>query len=101
MDKYIFPGGLIPSIRGIEQALSHYTSLRVLDRTAFADHYRATLALWQARFNRNWLTVAQLGFDETFRRTWNLYLAFSEAGFAAGYLDVHQFLIARQPHEPT
>jgi cyclopropane-fatty-acyl-phospholipid synthase len=101
IDKYIFPGGLIPSIQGIEQALTRHTSLRVLDRSSFGDHYRATLALWRARFNRNWPSVAQLGFDETFHRTWELYLAFSEAGFAAGYLDVHQFLIARAPHEPT
>jgi len=96
IDKYIFPGGLIPSLQGIEQALVRHTSLRVLDRNSFGDHYRATLALWRARFNRNWPSLAQLGFDETFRRTWELYLAFSEAGFAAGYLDVHQFLIARQ-----
>jgi len=96
IDKYIFPGGLIPSIHGIEQALADHTRLRVLDRTAFGDHYRATLALWRARFNRNWPSVAELGFDETFRRTWDLYLAFSEAGFAARYLDVNQFLITRQ-----
>jgi cyclopropane-fatty-acyl-phospholipid synthase len=100
IDKYIFPGGLIPSIQGIEQALARHTSLRVLDRSAFGDHYRATLALWRARFNRNWPPVAELGFDDTFRRTWDLYLAFCEAGFAAGYLDVHQFLIIRQPHQP-
>jgi len=97
IDKYIFPGGLIPSRQGIEQALARNTTLRVVDRSAFGDHYRATLALWRARFNRNWPMVAELGFDETFRRTWDLYLAFSEAGFAAGYLDVNQFLIARQP----
>jgi cyclopropane-fatty-acyl-phospholipid synthase len=100
IDKYIFPGGLIPSIEGIEQALAGHTSLRVLDRSAFGDHYRQTLALWRARFNRNWPAVAALGFDETFRRTWDLYLAFSEAGFAAGYLDVHQFLITRKPGNP-
>ena len=97
IDKYIFPGGLIPSLHGIEQALTRHTGLRVVDRSAFGAHYRATLALWRARFNRNWPSVAELGFDETFRRTWDLYLAFSEAGFAAGYLDVHQFLITRHP----
>ena len=97
INKYIFPGGLIPSIQGIEQSLAQGTSLRVAERSSFGDHYRATLALWRARFNQNWPSVAELGFDETFRRTWNLYLAFSEAGFAAGYLDVHQFLITREP----
>lgn len=95
IDKYIFPGGLIPSIEAIEQTLARHTSLRIQARDSFRDHYRATLAMWQARFNRNWLAVAGLGFDEIFRRTWNFYLAISEAGFAARYLDVHQFLIAR------
>jgi cyclopropane-fatty-acyl-phospholipid synthase len=95
VDKYIFPGGVIPSVRAIEQTLAQYTSLRVLDRRAFGDHYRATLNLWRTRFNRNWPSIAELGFDEVFRRTWNFYLAYSEAGFAAGFVDVHQFLIGR------
>jgi cyclopropane-fatty-acyl-phospholipid synthase len=95
IDKYIFPGGVIPSVQAIEQTLARHTSLRVLDRCAFGEHYRATLSLWRTRFNRNWPSIAELGFDETFRRTWNFYLAYSEAGFAARYLDVHQFLIGR------
>jgi cyclopropane-fatty-acyl-phospholipid synthase len=95
IDKYIFPGGLLPSIQAIEQTLARHTSLRVHDRYAFGDHYRATLGLWRTRFDRNWAAVAELGFDDVFRRTWDFYLASSEAGFAAGYIDVHQFLIAR------
>lgn len=94
-DKYIFPGGLIPSVEAIEQTLARHTGLRVLGRHSFGDHYRATLALWRATFARNWPSVADLGFDEVFRRTWDFYLASSEAGFAASYLDVHQYLIAR------
>jgi cyclopropane-fatty-acyl-phospholipid synthase len=93
IDKYIFPGGLIPSVDAVERTLARHTSLRVLDRRSYRDHYRATLRLWRARFNRNWADLAALGFDEVFRRTWNFYLAYSEAGFAARYLDVHQFLI--------
>jgi cyclopropane-fatty-acyl-phospholipid synthase len=95
IDKYIFPGGLIPSLDAIEQTLARHTSLRVLDRRSYGDHYRATLSLWRTRFNRNWPDVAALGFNEVLRRTWNFYLAYCEAGFAAGYLDVHQFLIGR------
>jgi cyclopropane-fatty-acyl-phospholipid synthase len=95
VDKYIFPGGVIPSIAAIEQTLARHTGLRVLGRDAFGQHYRATLGLWRSRFNRNWPAVAELGFDETFRRTWNFYLAYSEAGFASGFLDVNQFLIGR------
>ncbi len=95
IDKYIFPGGVILSVPAIEQTLARHTRLRVLDRHAFGDHYRATLGLWRSRFNRNWQSAAELGFDEAFRRTWNFYLAYAEAGFAAGYLDVHQFFIGR------
>jgi len=95
IDKYIFPGGVIPSIEAIEAILDKETGLRVLDCYTFGEHYQATLALWRRRFNENWSALAHLGFDETFRRTWNFYLAFCEAGFRSGYLSVHQFLISR------
>jgi len=94
-DKYVFPGGLLPSIEAIEQTLASVTALRITDRFSFGSHYAATLGVWRARFNQNWELVADLGFDEVFRRTWNFYLGMSEAGFAAGYLDVHQLLLAR------
>jgi cyclopropane-fatty-acyl-phospholipid synthase len=96
-NKYIFPGGLLPSVEAIEQTLARHTGLVIADRFAFGAHYAATLALWRARFNRNWDFVASLGFDEVFRRTWNFYLAISEAGFATGYLNVFQFLLERNP----
>ena len=95
IDKYIFPGGLIPSVEAIEQTLARHTGLRIQQADSFGVHFRATLALWRTTFARNWKSVAELGFDEVFRRTWDFYLASSEAGFAANYLDVHQFLIAR------
>lgn len=95
IDKYIFPGGVIPSIPAIEQTLARHTDLRVLDSYSFGDHYRATLNLWRTRFNRNWPSLGDLGFDEVLRRTWDFYLAYCEAGFAAGYLNVHQFLLGR------
>jgi cyclopropane-fatty-acyl-phospholipid synthase len=94
-DKYIFPGGLLPSIRAFEQILASDTQLRITGRFSFGAHYAATLRLWRERFNQNWARVAELGFDEVFRRTWNFYLGMSEAGFAADYLDVHQLLLER------
>jgi cyclopropane-fatty-acyl-phospholipid synthase len=100
-NKYIFPGGLLPSVEAIEQTLARHTGLTVVDRFSFGAHYAATLALWRARFNRNWDYVASLGFDEVFRRTWNFYLAISEAGFSTGYLNVYQFLLGRSgDHHP-
>jgi cyclopropane-fatty-acyl-phospholipid synthase len=95
IDKYIFPGGLLPSITAIEETVAGHTQLRIADRLAFGAHYAATLALWRERFNRNWEAVADLGFDETFRRTWEFYLAYCEAGFASGYLNVYQFLLQK------
>ncbi len=93
--KYIFPGGLIPSVNAIEQAVFQHTSMRVLDRFAFGPHYAETLRLWRARIESRPEEVEALGFDETFRRMWSLYLAYSEAGFSSGYLDVHQFVLEK------
>ncbi|WP_420108413.1 class I SAM-dependent methyltransferase, partial [Mycolicibacter arupensis] len=50
--------------------------------------------LWRERFRHNSAAVAALGFDEVFARMWNFYLAYSEAGFRSGYLDVYQWTFA-------
>jgi cyclopropane-fatty-acyl-phospholipid synthase len=95
MHKYVFPGGLIPSVEAIEDAVAQHTGLRVLHDRSFGPDYALTLRTWRRRFRRRWPEVAALGFDETFRRMWEFYLAYSEAGFRAGYLDVHQFCLAK------
>jgi cyclopropane-fatty-acyl-phospholipid synthase len=58
-------------------------------------HYAHTLRLWREQFLANWPTVRRLGFDETFRRMWEFYLAYCEAGFRTGYLNVAQITIER------
>ena len=95
MHKYIFPGGLIPSVRSIEESCRRHTRLRVQELQAFGVHYAQTLRLWRERFHQRRTELAALGFDETFRRTWHLYLSYCEAGFATGYLDVHQLVLGR------
>jgi cyclopropane-fatty-acyl-phospholipid synthase len=95
MHKYVFPGGLIPSVRAIEDVCRRYTRLRINDVCAFGQHYAQTLRLWRERFNAGAADIRRLGFDEAFRRTWNLYLAYCEAGFATGYLDVDQIVMGR------
>ncbi|MEZ0111051.1 cyclopropane-fatty-acyl-phospholipid synthase [Catenulispora sp. EB89] len=89
--KHIFPGGIIPS-RAAIRSESQTAGLHQLHEFAFGSDYAHTLRLWRDRFAERRESVAALGFDETFRRTWELYLAYSEAGFAAGYLDVHQMV---------
>ncbi|MBP0450725.1 class I SAM-dependent methyltransferase [Kitasatospora sp. RG8] len=93
--KYIFPGGLIPSVRAIRETTARHTRLRVTRADAYGPHYAETLRLWRERFTEQSAQVAALGFDEVFRRMWELYLAYAEAGFRTGYLDVHQLLLTR------
>lgn len=93
--KYIFPGGQIASVEAIDRTITEHTALRIADRYAFGRHYGETLRRWRSTFEEHWQTVASLGFDETFRRMWSLYLAYSEAGFRTGYLDVAQLTLTR------
>jgi cyclopropane-fatty-acyl-phospholipid synthase len=95
--KYIFPGGIIPSVDAIERTTRTHTSLRVVDRLDFGRHYATTLRCWREAFLANWETIAGGRFDSVFRRMWEFYLAYCEAGFAAGYLGVSQFTLSRPP----
>jgi cyclopropane-fatty-acyl-phospholipid synthase len=93
--KYIFPGGLIPSVTAIEENLREHTTLEITGRHDFGQHYARTLQIWRDRFGAVAEDLDQLGFDAVFRRMWELYLAYSEAGFRSGYLQVSQFLLTR------
>ncbi|MFI8531314.1 class I SAM-dependent methyltransferase [Streptomyces aquilus] len=93
--KYVFPGGQIPSTRAVEECARDHTALTVVRRDAYGAHYAETLRLWRERFTERTAEVEALGFDETFRRLWTFYLAYSEAGFRSGYLDVHQYLLTK------
>ncbi|WP_327071785.1 cyclopropane-fatty-acyl-phospholipid synthase family protein [Kitasatospora sp. NBC_01250] len=94
--KYVFPGGQIPSVQAIEETAARATRLRVTARCGYGAHYAETLRLWRERFTERAAEVAELGFDQAFRRMWEFYLAYSEAGFRTGYLDVQQFLLTRE-----
>jgi cyclopropane-fatty-acyl-phospholipid synthase len=93
--KYIFPGGQLASAEAIDRTLKAGTALRIADRYSFGRHYAETLRRWRAHFEEKAAAVAALGFDETFGRMWSLYLAYSEAGFRTGYLDVTQFTLTK------
>jgi cyclopropane-fatty-acyl-phospholipid synthase len=95
IQKHIFPGGLIPSLRAVEDSAQRHTSLRVRQVDAFGFHYAETLRRWRDRFNERWPEIQGHGFDEEFRRKWEFYLAYCEAGFLSGYLDVAQIRLER------
>ncbi|QUH05120.1 class I SAM-dependent methyltransferase [Saccharopolyspora erythraea] len=96
--KYIFPGGELLSVPAIEDGLRRYTSMEIVQRHSFGPSYAETLRRWRTGFLDRWPEAAALGFNDNFRRMWEFYLAYSEAGFRSGYLDVWQFGF-RKPHE--
>jgi cyclopropane-fatty-acyl-phospholipid synthase len=93
--KYIFPGGLIPSVTAIEESVRRRTGLRVTERFDFGPHYAQTLRIWRDRFDARRDEVIALGFDDVFIRMWLFYLCYAEAGFRAGYLNVSQLTLDR------
>jgi len=97
IQKYIFPGGLIPSLKAIDDNLAGHTTLRVVQSRELRAHYARTLRLWRQRFIASTPQLRGQGFDETFSRMWEFYLAYSEAGFRSGYLGVSQLKLVRTP----
>ncbi len=94
--KYIFPGGQLPSVEAIDAVLAaRRDGLRVVHRREFGLHYARTLHLWRERFVSRMDEVLRLGFDRTFIRMWEFYLAYCEAGFLARHISVSQLTLAR------
>ena len=95
IQRYIFPGGLLPSLGSIAGALGAATDLRIVLAEDFAQHYATTLAAWRQSFWQNIESIKSLGFDQTFIRTWNYYLCYCEAGFHERQIGVAQMLLAK------
>ncbi len=95
INKYIFPGGFLPSVDAIDQITRDHTTLRIADRLSFGSHYAETLRQWDERLLAQREAVTRLGFDETFVRMWHFYLDYSRAGFGSGYIDVNQIVLDR------
>ncbi|MEP7090928.1 MAG: cyclopropane-fatty-acyl-phospholipid synthase family protein [Nocardioidaceae bacterium] len=93
--KYIFPGGMLPSTDAISREVRAHTTMHVSNIRPMGKHYAHTLRLWREQFVANWAQVHELGFDDRFFRMWEFYLAYCEAGFRTGYLEVAQIRIER------
>ncbi|MFO1148794.1 MAG: cyclopropane-fatty-acyl-phospholipid synthase family protein [Alsobacter sp.] len=92
--RYIFPGGMLPS-PGIMKTLGERFGLALHHERVFGLDYAETLAEWRNRFRAAWPNLVPLGFDERFRRMWEYYLAYCEAGFRSGNIDVRHLVYAK------
>jgi cyclopropane-fatty-acyl-phospholipid synthase len=96
IQKYIFPGGMLPT-KALVVEHAGKAGLKPVSSEFFGQSYAATLAEWRSRFRRNCPAIQALGFGQRFRRMWEYYLAYCEAGFRAGALDVGLYVFEAAP----
>ena len=90
IQKYIFPGGFLPNKNSINKYVSD-NGLTINSYISCADDYANTLAIWKEEFNKKWNLIKNQGFDLTFKRMWEFYLSYCEAGFKSKNIDLIQF----------
>ena len=99
IQKYIFPGGLLPSLLELSKAAARRTTFGVHALDDIALDYARTLACWRTRFLARIDEVRALGFDERFIRMWDYYLSSCEAAFATRSLATYQIVFARDAED--
>ena len=90
IQKYIFPGGFLPSKRSIYKHVRD-SGLSITEYNSYGLHYSNTLNIWRGEFINKWEEISKQGFDLTFKRMWNFYLSYCEAGFKSKNIDLIQF----------
>ena len=90
IQKYIFPGGFLPSKNKLIE-LSELTGLKISRFNSYGLHYSNTLQIWKKEFQKKWDLISDQGFDQKFKRMWNFYLSYCEAGFKSRNIDLIQF----------
>ena len=95
IQKYIFPGGFLPSKKEILK-LSNANGLKFEECKSYGSHYSSTLSIWRDKFLNKWGDISKQGFDNTFKRMWNFYLSYCEAGFKSKNIDLIQFLLQKK-----
>lgn len=98
--RFVFPGGYLPSLGSINEAVTRATRLQIVDLEDLSAHYAETLQRWRDRFDANLDRVTALGLDERFCRLWRFYLAYCEAGFRERHCTVNQLVLAGPDWRP-
>ncbi len=94
IQRYVFPGGMLPTPQ-ILKALGDKFGVPVIRERIFGQDYARTLAIWRKNFRAAWPNLMPSGFDDRFRRLWEYYLSYCEAGFLSGNIDVRQVVFAK------
>ena len=94
IQKYIFPGGFLPSKNELVN-LANQSGLKFENCNSYGDHYSNTLNIWREEFLEKWEQISSQGFDNTFKRMWNFYLSYCEAGFKSKNIDLIQFALQK------
>jgi cyclopropane-fatty-acyl-phospholipid synthase len=94
IQRYVFPGGMLPSPQ-VLRSLGQRFGVPVIRERIFGQDYARTLAIWRNNFRAAWPHLMPSGFDDRFRRLWEYYLAYCEAGFLSGNIDVRQVVFAK------
>ena len=95
IQKYIFPGGFLPSKKSILDYVEK-TGLNFDQCNSYGLHYSNTLKIWRNKFSERWEEISDQGFDNTFKRMWNFYLSYCEAGFKSKNIDLIQFSLTNK-----
>ncbi|HEJ9057758.1 TPA: class I SAM-dependent methyltransferase [Serratia fonticola] len=95
IQRYIFPGGFLPSITAMSELMTRHTDFVVRNLFDMGPDYARTLSHWRQRFLHAWQDIEKLGFDERFRRMWLYYFGYCEAGFNARTISVVQLTAER------
>ena len=95
IQKYIFPGGFLPSKNELKNHVEA-NDLKFNEYNSYADDYANTLIIWRNKFNEEWETIKKQGFDLTFKRMWQFYLSYCEAGFKSRNIDLIQFSLCNK-----
>lgn len=95
IQKYIFPGGHLPSISKILEVTSKHTRLNLNHLEEFTEDYAKTLNIWHENFEKKLEEVKKLGFDDYFIRMWKMYLNYCEAAFLTRNINLHQLVFTR------
>lgn len=97
IQKYIFPGGCLPSIAIMSNHIANTTDMMIDSIHDIGLHYARTLSDWRKNFDKNWEDIQPFGFDEQFKRLWHYYLAYCEGAFIERVISTHH-IVARKPH---